>query len=248
MNKKIIILLILLFSNVTFSQDLNAYKYAIVPSKFSFLKEKDQYRLNTLTKMFMEKYGFVTFFDTDILPDEVVNQNCNNVFVEVQSSNTMLSTKVTVVLKDCRNLVLFTSAQGKSREKEYKVAYNLALREAFNSFDALNHQYQEGKEIKKPVLTVDTTYLESTKSPKINSDEIKTVASNLLFAQPIENGFQLIDATPKIIFKIYKTSNSTCFIAVKEAINGVLILKDNNWFFEYYQLDKLLSEKVLVKF
>ena len=95
---------------------------------------------------------------------------------------------------------------------------------------------------------MDTPYLESAKSPKINTVEIKTVTSNLLFAQPIENGFQLIDATPKVVFKIYKTSNPSCFIAVKEAINGVLILKDNDWFFEYYQINKLFSEKVLVKF
>ena len=248
MNKKILIILILLLSNFSFSQDLNAYKYAIVPSKFSFLKENDQYRLNTLTKMFMEKYGFVTFLDTDILPEEVANHNCNTVFVEVQSISSMLSTKTTVVLKDCRNTVLFTSSQGKSREKEYKIAYNQSLREAFNSFDALNHQFQEGKDIVKPVLKEENMFLEKANKPKIILEENSSIKSNLLFAQPIENGFQLIDATPKVVMKIFNTSNPNCFIAIKDAINGVLIMKENEWSFEYYKDQKRISEKILVKF
>ena len=32
------------------------------------------------------------------------------------------------------------------------------------------------------------------------------------------------------------------------AVNIVLYLKDNEWYFEYYQNDKLVSEKVVVKF
>ena len=142
MTKKIIIFLILMVSNLGISQDLNTYKYAIVPSKFSFLKEKDQYRLNTLTKMFMEKYGFVTFFDTDILPVEVAEYNCNTIFVDVQNVSSLLSTKMIVVLKDCRNTILLTSVQGKSKEKEYHSAYNQALREALNSLDLKNHNFQ----------------------------------------------------------------------------------------------------------
>ena len=39
--KKYIILLVVLASSFGFSQTINDYKYAIVPSKFTFLKEKD---------------------------------------------------------------------------------------------------------------------------------------------------------------------------------------------------------------
>jgi hypothetical protein len=44
--------------------------------------------------------------------------------------------------------------------------------------------------------------------------------------------------------KVFKTSSSTCLIAMREPIQGVLISKDNQWFFEYYQNDKLISEEV----
>jgi hypothetical protein len=229
--KKHIILLLVLFSSLGFSQTINDYKYAIVPSKFSFLKEKNQYRLNLLTKLLMEKYGFVTFFDTDILPSEVAENNCNKVFVDVLSNGNMFVTKLSVVLKDCKNTVLFTSLEGKSQEKDYLISYNQALREAFNSFDALHYKYNDS----------DVSKISNT----INDGNLSQIA---LFAQPIVNGFQLIDSTPKVIMKIYKTSSPICFIANKNNIQGVLISKDNQWFFEYLYNSNLVSEKVEVKF
>ncbi|CAN1533682.1 hypothetical protein MCEGE10_01487 [Flavobacteriaceae bacterium] len=240
--KKYIILLVVLASSLGFSQTVNDYKYAIVPSKFAFLKEKDQYRLNTLTKLLMDKYGFVTFFDTDILPVEVAENNCNKVFVEVQSNGNMFMTKLSVVLKDCKNTILFKSVEGKSREKEYQTSYNQALREAFNSFETLGYKYNGNSND-----NVNTKENSDIKVSNLNDDNKKT-NDLILFAQPIENGFQLIDSTPKVIMKIYKTSSPICFIANKNNIQGVLISKENQWFFEYISNSKLVSEKVEVKF
>jgi hypothetical protein len=240
--KKHIVLLLVLASSFGFSQTINDYKYAIVPSKFSFLKEKDQYRLNTLTKLLMQKYGFVTFFDTDILPAEVAENNCNKVFVEVLNNGNMFMTKISVVLKDCKNTVLFTSVEGKSREKEYQISYNQALRVAFNSFETLGYKYNGNSNV-----NLNSNVNSDVKNSDLNDDN-KIANDLVLFAQPIENGFQLIDATPKVIMKIYKTSIPICFIANKNSIQGVLISKDNQWFFEYFNNSKLVSEKVEVKF
>lgn len=236
--KKYFFLVVLLSSFVGFSQSINDYKYAIIPSKFSFLKEKDQYRLNNLTKLFMEKYGFITYFDTDVMPDELVNQNCNKVYVNVLKEGNMFITKLTVQIKDCKNTVLFTSAEGKSREKEYKVAYTQALREALNSLESMGYKYSGNSNvnnnINKDIVQVPVNEME---------DEIL-----LLSAQPIINGYLLIGNEDKIYMKILKTSNEKCFIAVKGTISGIFFLKDNMWFFEYYENEKLVSEKVQVKF
>ena len=232
--KKALFLLLFLASSFCFSQSVNIYKYAIVPSKFEFLKDKDQYRLNTLTKMLMEKYGFITYFDTDILPLEVAETNCNKVYVDVQSIGNLFSTKLRVVLKDCKNIVLFTSAEGKSKEKEYPVAYNQSLREAFTSFDKLTLKDKKEENLKPEVV--------------VYTNEIKRTNYLTLFAQPIENGFQLIDSTPKVILKIYTTSNPSCFIAFKDNIQGVLVNKENYWYFEYYSNSKVVSEKMVIKF
>ena len=131
MKKNVFIILFSLALNLSFSQSVNEYKYALVPSKFSFLNEVDQYKLNTLTKLLMGKYGFVAFLNNEILPDEVLNNNCNKVYVDVVKSGGVFTTKLSIVLKDCKNNVLFTTAEGKSREKEFKIAYNEALRDAF---------------------------------------------------------------------------------------------------------------------
>jgi hypothetical protein len=241
--KKVLFLLLFLATSLGFSQSVNDYKYAIVPSKFEFLKNKDQYRLNTLTKLLMEKYGFVTYFDTDILPVEVAETNCNKVFVEVQSTGNLFSTKITVVLKDCKNAVLFTTSIGKSKEKEYQVAYNQALREAFSSFDKLGYKYNESSNINEN----NNSNISVKSSNFVNeSDDKSNVVA--LFAQPIENGFQIIDTTPKVLLKIYKTSIPSCFIAYKDTIQGVLVNKCKQWFFEYFSNSKVISEKMEIKF
>lgn len=241
--KKVLFLLLFLATSLGFSQSVNDYKYAIVPSKFEFLKNKDQYRLNTLTKLLMEKYGFVTYFDTDILPVEVAETNCNKVFVEVQSTGNLFSTKITVVLKDCKNAVLFTTSIGKSKEKEYQVGYNQALREAFSSFDKLGYKYNEISNINEN----NNSNISVKSSNFVNeSDDKSNVVA--LFAQPIENGFQIIDTFPKVILKIYKTSSPSCFIAYKDTIQGVLVNKGKQWFFEYFSNSKVISEKMEIKF
>ena len=239
--KKYLFLLFVLASYNGFSQSINDYKYAIVPSKFSFLKEQNQYRLNMLTKMLMEKYGFVTYFDTDVLPTEIANQNCNKVLVDVLKEGNMFVTKLTVVLKDCKNNILYTSTEGKSREKEYQVAYNQALREAFNSFDILGYKYNGVNVIDVPQNQKNETIVQ------VPVDETEDYVI-LLTAQPIINGYLLIGLEDKIYMKILKTSKNDCYLATKGDSHGVLISKDNRWFFEYYQDEKLISREIEVKF
>jgi hypothetical protein len=69
-----------------------------------------------------------------------------------------------------------------------------------------------------------------------------------LFAQPIPNGYQLIDSTPKVVLRIYKTSKPDSFTAIAEGINGLVFKKDNDWYFEYYENDQLMSKKLNIKF
>ena len=242
MKKNFFIILFSLALNLSFSQSVNEYKYALVPSKFSFLNEVDQYKLNTLTKLLMGKYGFVAFLDNEILPDEVLNNNCNKVYVDVVKSGGVFTTKLSIVLKDCKNNVLFTTAEGKSREKEFKIAYNEALRDAFKSFEILKYKYSPKDSL--PVIT----NAENQKNQVVLKNESMQENEKMLFAQPISNGFQLIDASPKVIIKIFKTSLPTTFLAIREQIQGVLIYKDNQWVFEYYQNATLISETINIKF
>lgn len=251
--KKVLLLLLFLATSLGFAQSLNDYKYAIVPYKFEFLKEKDQYRLNTLTKMLMEKYGFVTYLDSDSMPSELVENNCNKVYVEVKNNGNLFTTKLTVVLKDCKNVVLFTSAEGKSREKELKVAYNQALREAFSSFDKLEYKYSGVQNVKKEevfnykMITKDSTLKLQENGIMIVENDLEF--QNLLVAETVNLGYLLIDpATSTTVLKLYKTSNENVFIANSNSINGVVIKKGQEVFFEYYQDKQFTSKKLNVSF
>lgn len=231
---KLACLLVLLTASFCVGQTtISDYKYAIVPSKFDFLKEKDQFRLNTLTKLFMEKYGFKTFFDTDIQPVDAGNNT--NLFVLVENTSGFITTKIKIILKDYKGKVLCTSEIGQSKEKEYHLAYNEAFRKAFKSFENLNYCYNP-----KNTPAIQNTVENESSRQEINTD--------ILFAQPTPTGFQLVDSFPKVVMKLFKTTTINCFIAQKEAVQGVLILKDKQWFFEFYNKDTLISNKIEVKF
>ncbi len=143
--KKIVLSLILLFSLASFSQSVNDYQYVIVPIKFDFLKENDQYRLNTTTKFLLQKYGFKSFLSTDQATAEASNDRCAVLYASLVDDNNFFVTKVKLVLKDCQERIVFETNYGTSRLKDFMPAYNEALRDAFKSFDKLNYQYNGNK-------------------------------------------------------------------------------------------------------
>ena len=233
--KKLLLLLVLFLTVNAFSQNVNDYEYVIVPTKFSFLKVNDKYRLNTNSRLLLQKYGFKSFFSSDSIPLEIANNNCKKLYFDLVEDNNLLITKIKIVLKDCREKFIFESDFGTSKEKELEIAYNKALREAGKSFDKLNYKYN-GKN-----------------NPSITQEPSKKIVSEinsetLYFAQPIPNGFQVIDNDTKVIMKLYTTSKKNVFLGIRGAINGVVISKENQWFFEYYEGDKLVSESWNLKF
>jgi hypothetical protein len=63
--------------------------------------------------------------------------------------------------------------------------------------------------------------------------------------QPIVNGFQLVNSTPKVVMKVFKTSSPTCLIAMGNQ-SRVFNFKGQSVVFWYYQNDK--PEIIEVKF
>jgi hypothetical protein len=252
--KKQFLLLLLLVVSYSYSQSVNDYKAVIVPLKYDFLNGENQFRLNTLTKFNLNKAGFVSFYASETIPVEY-NERCNLLYVDVVKENGFLTTKLFITLKDCYGKIVFQSITGKSKEKEYQVAYTEALNEAFKSVYDLQYKYSGittvkaqpalQSEVVKPANAALAVVKTNVSEPVVNT---VLADSNLLYAQPTATGFQLIDSTPKVVMKLFKTSQPNSFIAIKDAVQGSLILKDNQWYFEYYQNDKLMSEKVAVKF
>ncbi|MEN2400247.1 hypothetical protein GKZ90_0010690 [Flavobacterium sp. MC2016-06] len=240
------LLVALLCSVIGFSQSINDFKAVIVPLKYDFIKTENQYRLSTLTKSDLVKAGFTAYYANEQLPPELIDR-CELLYIDVKKDNGFLITKLFVELKDCFGKVVYTSEMGKSKEKEYDAAYREALDGAFKSVNDLHYVYSgKSPNVGTKFSTAATTAAVTT---TVVSTPVADVSDpNLLFAQPTENGYQLIDKTPKVVMKLLKTSRPDSFIAIKEGVQGTLNAKDNQWFFEYYQNDKLVSEKVSVKF
>lgn len=244
--KKTALLLLLLCYTFSFAQE--QYKYIIMPSKFSFFKEENKYNLNSMSKYFFEKEGFQVYYDTDALPDDLAKNRCLALFATAIENNTLFITKINFEIKDCQNTLIFTSNQGTSREKDLKTANTLAFREALSSMSTkLN--FKTSSEKKSNNSFVETNKIVDDESSKeIVKYYKKTENTNQLFAIPTANGFKLVDAKPATIMVLFNTSVPTIFIAKKENIQGVLIKINSDWFFEYYENDKLVSEKVEVRF
>jgi hypothetical protein len=278
--KKNILILLLLVTSYSFSQSVNDYKAVIIPLKYDLQKTDNQYRLQTITKMNLQKAGFKAFYATETIPADITDR-CSLLYLDVQKENAFLVTKLFITLKDCYGTEVYKSAMGKSREKEFEAAYVDALNLAFAGVYSLNYSYngntnfspkagltaQTMPVMAAPVIPAPTSAVPSaTMSPAaaavavpvvaaavvpVPTKESKTVEkqpSGLLYAQPTSYGYQLIDSEPKVVMKVYKTSNANSYMAKKGDVQGALVAKDNQWFFEYYQNDQLISEKIDVKF
>jgi hypothetical protein len=262
-----ILLLILFIASYSFSQSINDYKGVIIPMKYDFLKTENQYRLQTITKINLQKAGFQAFYATEAIPSEITDR-CSLLYVDVKKENAFLVTKLYVVFKDCYGAEVFKSAIGKSREKEFETSYSEALNEAFLSVYALQYKYN-GNTNFSPKTGITTQSVPAVAAPAVSTiPPVAVVAvpvvaasvlknepiisenksAGLLYAQPTSYGYQLIDSEPKVVMKVYKTSNPASYMATKGSVQGVLVSKDNHWFFEYYQNDKFISEKIDVKF
>jgi hypothetical protein len=236
--KKIVLLLVLF--TYTFSVAQENYKYAIVPKKFSFFSDENEYNTSSMTKAFFEKEGFVVFYDTDEFPSELANNRCLAFYVNALKKSNMFITKINFELKDCANKIIYTSIQGSSKEKEYQKSYNESFRMALGAMKGqLNLTYTSTGNALIEKETVTATPI---------ADESKNVPKERLTAIAIQNGYKLVDSVPTVIYELLATSIENVFTAKKGTISGTFLKKNSGWFFEYYQNDQLVSEKVEVKF
>lgn len=279
---------LIVVSSVYSQSSLNDYKYVIVPNKFDFLKEKDQYQLNSLAAFLFKKYGFIALVEGDAYPSDLSRNRCLALRSDVTKGSGMFKTKLNVELKDCNDQIVYTSEVGESREKEFKKAYVEAIRNAFKSFETVEYSYvpktnnavvstqtpsndqsEVVKEIQKLKEELQTLKKEkeakvvetlpavdeqpvvkeapTVKQPKVvEVTEVKHISSGVLYAQEIDNGFQLVDSSPKVLYKIKQSSLENIFLV--EGKNAILYKKESHWVLEYYSNNSLKQETLNIKF
>lgn len=163
-----------------FSQNTNLsdYSYVVVPEKYDFLKEKDQYQMNSMSKFYFEKSGFNAYF-----VDDKPNANrCDGLFANVEELKSVFGTKLQIVLKDCNDNEIYRSQEGKSKYKEYDKTYQDALRKAFNSITALRVKQKDVvllTEMASNTPALNQTRLK-TEDAELTKPKVSRVSGNLL--------------------------------------------------------------------
>jgi len=153
-----------------FAQDsisLNSYKYIIVPNQYEFQKSADQYEINSLTKFLFEKYGFNTMFSGESFPEDLAKNPCLALKANLIDQGSMLSTKINLELVDCRNAVVYTSEEGRSKIKDFKKGYHDAIRKAFDSIPTFDYKYDGSNNNLNQAVSNKAVVVEKSVSPVV---------------------------------------------------------------------------------
>ncbi|PQB08569.1 hypothetical protein BST83_02425 [Polaribacter filamentus] len=262
--KKILFFLVLLISASGFSQEINfdKYQYIVVADKFDFVSETDQYQTSSLTKFLLEKKGFKVFLNSDKLPKDLQVNRCIALFAAIKDDSSMFTIKNTIEIKDCYGEILFSSQEGKSKEKDYKKGYQEAIRNAYETMTDFNYSYNpllvDVKKDKKNELfiaDIDSTARTKTQKVVMTPDvEIETIKEKIivsktvdvLYAQIKNNGFQLVNTAPEVVFLILKTNVKNVFIIHDK--NGILYKLGEKWVAEFYEKNQLVTREYQIKF
>jgi hypothetical protein len=264
--KNIILVLFLIMSNIfVFGQEkkVNNYKFIVVPEQFNFLKQKDEYKTSSLTKFLLKKNGFTVVLNSEQYPKDLRDNPCSGLKALVLDKSSMFKVKVIIELRDCSNKILYTSDEGVSKLKEFKKGFQEAIRNAHASMNDITYEpflLETIEKDKKEIVTVNPVLVKEVKEvklevelPVINNIEAAQISpinnialSTTLYAQPKENGFQLINLKPQVVFVILNTSVKGVFL-IKDK-NGLLYKKGENWIAEFYDNGKLIEKKYQVKF
>ena len=244
---------------------LNDYKYVIVPKKYEFLKEPDQYQINALSKFLFEKYGFEAYMEGDQLPEDLQKNRCLALNSDLLEDSGLFKTKLSLVLKNCNGVEVYKGPEGESREKDFKRAFTEATRNAFKPLELLNYKYQPQNNMvaaseqsqEKPVIKepkVEKPMAAPQKKPQevvvVATPQVSSAISNTtsetLYAQEITNGYQLVDMSPKVVYRMFNTQIADVYLV--EDQSAVIYKSNGQWIYEALE-NGVVTQKVLnIKF
>lgn len=185
--KSILLSLIFVVSLVNEVQaQLDDYKYVVVPKTFDGFKRENQYKTSTLVKHLFTQKGFKTVYD-DNLPEDLMINRCLGVYVNLDNQSSMFTTKTALVLKDCSDTKVFTTIQGRSKQKDYEPSFAEAIENAFRtSISSMPYNYTpSAQEASEPVTVSMKNDVKKLEEPSILNETIEPmVEPEVLAEQP----------------------------------------------------------------
>lgn len=228
MTRFLILSIALLLGTSAISQNTNLseYSFVVVPEQFDFLKGRDQYQINSMTKFYLEKNGFNAY-----LADSAPNANrCDGLYANVEELKTILGTKLQLVLRDCNDNEIYRGQEGKSKYKEYDKSYQDALRKALSGLDVL-HVKQKDVVLLKDNASNTTVVTQTRVNPEmveLTKPKVSRVSGNLLpdakFSNYSNSGTTYLLRKTAEGYSLYEESTSA---ADGLLLKGKIIVMDN---------------------
>ncbi|ALJ06152.1 hypothetical protein APS56_13885 [Pseudalgibacter alginicilyticus] len=162
--------------------------------------------------------------------DKAYTEALRNAFISIEALNYKYVPNEAILASTSSNIGSDNSDEVKKLREEVQ-----ALREK----KELEENIEEIKNRSNPVF----------EKPKVSAQlpvEKLTTKHEILYAQAIDHGFQLVDSTPSVVYKIKKTGIDNVFLV--EGKNATLYQKEDKWILEYYENDQLIQEVLTIKF
>ena len=252
MKKRLFTCLTFLAVMFSFAQDLSPYKYAIIPLEYEFQRSEDQYQINSLVHFLAEKKGFEAFYEKEQIPVDLATDVCLGLKFYIERDKGVFLTKTKLVVKDCQQKVVYTSPLASTKEKDIKKAYHYTIRENFKAFDRVPYSFKPRPPKKDIVMAKEETVV-IPERPKVmeakvvdTKEAVEEGPSYDLYAQATPHGYQLVDNTPKVVYKLLSTSLSNVFMV--EGENALVLKKGDDWVIERVEDGQLVNRPLRVKF
>ena len=231
--------------------DLNQYKYVSVPDRFDFMKTNDQYQISSLTQFLLNKKGFNVLESIENYPSDLASNSCLLLDMNIEKIKGFLKTKLEVQFINCKKEVVFRSAIGISKEKDFKMAYHQALRAAFDSIEGLNYNYEASATIDisapietstavipKPIVQTPSAPVVAASVDSVDSPELpKTLIVSTAY------GYDITDANGSVLYSIHPTMEEGIFIIDK--LPGIAYKRGKRWVREYVLEKKTVIEPLI---
>lgn len=188
----------------------------IVPIKFDFMKEKNQYQLNILARVLLKEAGFNVYMDVEDKPLKIQSNPCSNLRFELEEVDSFLRKRLFFTLVDCSNNAVYTSEVGQSSSKAFKPAYEEALRGAFQGFSSKDIKFSNNYQLVKSTDQAKSSDLENGLESQPKSVfkfagqkywlVEKTDSTYILYLASTQNRFAELEAADKGSY-IYKSGD-----------------------------------------
>lgn len=268
---KNVFLLLFLMSGISARAQFDAFKYVVVPAQFEAFKQANMHKTSTLVKYHLDQRGYPAVYDLG-RPDDLKKAPCTAVYTQFVDDSNLFATRVRLRFVDCDGKIVFETQEGYSKEKEYKEAYKEVIEEAFASFDGMSYTYSPpGETANAASMATEATQKEvagagqvpeSQAAPDTPAAPATAVAemqasdaqlsdtAELLYAQPIEGGYQLVDSRPEIRMLLMESSGGKdSYVAVVDGASAGTVYREGDaWIHEYYKEGKRVRTPLNIKF